>query len=157
MLGTAAKGAAKAIAGRFFPGDDPRQSEAEAAIANTIRVELAQIEAAIRTKELELEAELAKAQRDVIIADAKGESTLQRNWRPGLMILFGTLFATVAIIVVLDPAPEVDPERMAIIGDLFKLLMFGFGGFIGGRTAEKMTATIVSGKTERMKNNGGGQ
>jgi hypothetical protein len=37
---------------------------------------------------MEARAKLREAQRDIIVAEAKGESWLQRNWRPMTMLFF---------------------------------------------------------------------
>lgn len=98
---------------------------------------LAQIESQIEMKMLEYEAKIAQFQSDVIIAEAKGESYLQRNWRPLLMVVFGIIVANNYII-----APYLDAifdwkVVLEIPEQLWGLLKLGVGGYIGGRSVEK--------------------
>lgn len=79
---------------------------------------------------------------DIIKAEAGGESWLQRNWRPILML---TIVAIVANNYLVAPylnamlgagaVPVLDlPER------LWNLMTLGVGGYVGGRTVEKVAA-----------------
>ena len=58
-----------------------------------------------------------KAATDIILAEAKGESTVQRSWRPWLMILFGIIIANNYIIypylrLFFSEAPHLDIAQM---------------------------------------------
>lgn len=89
-----------------------------------------------------LQNQLMGYQKDIIIAEATGESWLQRNWRPIIMLLFGSLLAWNYVVAPLGswiaamfggpafPALEMPTE-------FFTLLTVGIGGYIGGRSAEK--------------------
>ena len=68
----------------------------------------------------------------VIQAEAKGESWLQRNWRPMLMCLFGVIVANNYIVVPLFGTPSAD-----IPPDMWDLLKLGVGGYVLGRSVEK--------------------
>ncbi|MCW8915057.1 MAG: holin family protein [Magnetovibrio sp.] len=76
-------------------------------------------------KELEVAA-------SILVAEAQGESWLQRNWRPLLMVLFGVIIANNYILVPIfgTPSAEIPP-------DMWDLLKLGVGGYVVGRTAEK--------------------
>ncbi len=73
-----------------------------------------------------------EAAASIIVAEAKGESWLQRNWRPGLMTLFGLIIANNYMIVPLFGTPAAD-----IPPDMWDLLKLGVGGYIVGRSVEK--------------------
>ena len=107
------------------------------------------------SKEEKLEAQLklqalifqATAQADeqakeVILAEAKGESWLQRNWRPLLMTEFGViigwnyLFSPLATFVSSWFGGPVFP-MLEIVGEFWTLLTIGLGGYIAARTYEK--------------------
>lgn len=78
-----------------------------------------------------------KAQRDVIVAEAKGESWLQRNWRPLTMLTF------VAIIISYAfgwTSPDLDKD---IVGKMFDIMQIGIGGYIIGRSAEKAAPSVA--------------
>lgn len=82
---------------------------------------------------------LLKGQIDIILAEVKGESWLQRNWRPILMLTSITIIANNYII-----APYIGlffPDKELILelpGGLWALLNLGVGGYIAGRTVEKL-------------------
>ena len=73
-----------------------------------------------------------EAAASIIVAEAQGESWLQRNWRPLLMVLFGAIIANNYMLVPIfgTPAAEIPP-------DMWDLLKLGVGGYVVGRTAEK--------------------
>lgn len=82
-----------------------------------------------------------KAATDVILAEAKGESNVQRSWRPWLMILFGVIIANNYIIYPYLRLFFPDAPLMDIPPDMWTLLQLGVAGYIGGRTSEKLMKT----------------
>lgn len=88
-------------------------------------------------KILSYQAEVTKYQSDVIIAEAKGESWLQRNWRPSLMAIFGIIVANNYIIAPYLEAMFDWQVVLEIPEQLWGLLKLGVGGYIGGRSIEK--------------------
>jgi hypothetical protein len=89
----------------------------------------------LREKELELQ----KMQTDIIIAEAKG-NWLQRSWRPILMLSFGFIVIYTKFISQLAPqliTPVLEPE-------FWSLLKLGIGGYVIGRSGEKIAATIAN-------------
>ncbi len=73
-----------------------------------------------------------EAAANIIQAEAKGESWLQRNWRPLLMCLFGLIIANNYLVVPLFGTPMAD-----IPPDMWELLKLGVGGYVVGRSVEK--------------------
>ena len=71
-------------------------------------------------------------QTEIIIAEAKG-NWLQRSWRPILMLSFGFIVIYVKFVAPLFslPIPELENE-------FWNLLQLGIGGYVIGRTGEKM-------------------
>jgi hypothetical protein len=90
----------------------------------------------IRQKELELQ----QMQTDIIIAEAKG-NWLQRSWRPILMLAFGFIVIYVKFI-----APLFDFKIPELENEFWNLLQLGIGGYVIGRTGEKMMKTFVEKK-----------
>lgn len=95
------------------------------------------MEAALTGKVLEYETKLVQAQASIIKAEATGHSWLQRNWRPGLMALFGFIVFNNYVLA---------PYLLAIFGssvalelppDMWTLMKIGLGGYVIGRSAEK--------------------
>lgn len=121
-------------------------------LAAKIKAELAaQINNILHTEVLEL----LKAQSSIIIAEAQGESWLQRNWRPLLMMLFGCIVANNYVI-----APYlsmlVGPEAKLILEvppDMWSLLKLGVSGYVVGRSVEKIAdGAGLSGAWSKVKN-----
>jgi len=82
--------------------------------------------------------ELLKAQSSIILAEANGKSWLQRNWRPMLMMV---IIAIIANNFVIFPYLSMFTDKTVILDlpePLYKLMFIGVGGYIGGRTAEKV-------------------
>ncbi len=83
-------------------------------------------------------AAIEQAAASVVLAEASGESWLQRNWRPLTMLSFVgiivnnhilypylTLFGLPSVMLELDPA-------------MWDLIKIGLGGYVVGRSGEKM-------------------
>lgn len=98
-----------------------------------------QMQAAMKAQEYE--SELLKAQATIITAEAQGDSWLQRNWRPLMMVWFGVLLGMYWF--------GFTPDNMSekTIDNLFTLLQIGIGGYIAGRSVEKIIPKV----TEAMK------
>ena len=111
--------------------DPKKKAEAEAVL----------IEA--RTRAEELDARLAEAGRDVVVAEATGHSRVQREWRPHFMYLCMVLLFWHAVpLPLLSVALDVPLEALvglaAVPSGLWTLLTVGMGGYIGARTLEKI-------------------
>ena len=97
----------------------------------------------------ELLAREAEAARDVIIAEARSESWLTRTWRPLVAISFALVVIFYALILPISVdwfgAP---PVRVgdALLGWVMQAVMLALGGYIGGRSAEKIARIIMTGK-----------
>jgi len=84
-----------------------------------------------------LEVELQERAR-IIAAEARGESWLQRNWRPIMMLV---IVAIVANNYLLAPYLRlIFPQYVTMLElpeHLWNLMTLGVGGYIAGRTVEK--------------------
>jgi len=87
----------------------------------------------IQQKELELQ----KMQTEIIVAEAKG-NWLQRSWRPILMLAFGFIVIYVKFI-----APLFDLKIPELENEFRNLLQLGIGGYVIGRSTEKIADNIV--------------
>ena len=103
---------------------------------------LATAQAATYSQVLQYEARLNESRERIIVAEATGQSWLQRNWRPILMLSF------VAIIVnnyILFPYAGLLDYRIQVL-DLpdgaWTLLQIGVGGYIVGRSGEKIVQNL---------------
>lgn len=86
----------------------------------------------IQQKELELQ----KMQTEIIVAEANG-NWLQRSWRPILMLSFGFIVIYVKFI-----APLFDLKIPILENEFWNLLQLGIGGYVIGRSAEKIADKI---------------
>ena len=84
--------------------------------------------------------ELQRLQTEIIVAEANG-NWLQRSWRPILMLAFGFIVIYVKFIAPLFslPIPPLEDE-------FWNLLQIGIGGYVIGRTGEKMIKEYASTK-----------
>lgn len=103
----------------------------------TSKEEKIQAENVIKQILLQKQLELQKMQTDIIITEAKG-NWLQRSWRPLLMLSFGFIVIYVKFIGPLFglPIPELELE-------FWELLKIGIGGYVVGRSAEKIANNIT--------------
>ena len=105
--------------------------------ANQLRAEMFKVQTEVSMKMLEYERQLLDAQKSIIVAEAQGQSWLQRSWRPITMMTF-------LVLVVCDSfgwlANPLAPEA-------WTLLQIGLGGYVAGRSLEKVAPKV----TEVMK------
>jgi hypothetical protein len=90
------------------------------------------LKAQFKMQALNYQQQELNAQKEIIVAEAKGESPLQRNWRPL------TMLTLVGLVVAhwFGYTPE-NLSQEAIEG-LFTLVQIGLGGYVIGRSGEKM-------------------
>lgn len=99
--------------------------------AQRAKAEMMTIMADAQAKEME-------AKSKVVVAEAKGESAVQRNWRPHLMYLFMFILAFNYIIAPIMGMFGLTIETLPIPNDMWFLLTIGVGGYIGSRGFEKV-------------------
>lgn len=97
---------------------------------------------------------LAEAARDVLVAEAKGESWMQRNWRPLFMLcIVFVIMANGFFLPILSAMTRVDLVKLqgwdAIPQALWSLAQIGVGGYVVGRSAEKIADSMAKGQTGR--------
>ena len=94
------------------------------------------IRAQLTTELLANNSAVTKAASEVVMAEAQGESWLQRNWRPMLMVWFALLIGGYWFGFVPANMP------ISVVESLFTLVQIGVGGYVVGRTGEKIAATL---------------
>ena len=95
------------------------------------------LKAAIGTELLRSNSEISRAAADVVMAEARGESWLQRSWRPLLMVWFAILIGSYWFGIVPANLP------VPIVQDLFTLVQIGIGGYVVGRSGEKIAHAVA--------------
>lgn len=94
--------------------------------------QLAEMQFRMQEKVLDYETKLMEYQASVISAEAKGESWLQRSWRPITMLIFVFL----VVLKWLGVTPPGITESVEL--QLMSLIKIGLGGYIIGRSGEKI-------------------
>ncbi len=105
--------------------------------------EIKKVENELLGKVIEYERQLLESKTKIITAEATGQSWLQRNWRPITMLTF-------LVLVVCDGfgwlASPLAPEA-------WTLLQLGLGGYVAGRSAEKITSQYMGARNPEGKVN----
>jgi len=108
----------------------------------------AEAKAKLTSEILKNEAAFAQAAAKVIVAEAQGHSWMQRNWRPslmftimGLMIWNGVAAPLIAVGFGVD-LPLLQAWQ-AIPAEMWTLLSIGVGGYIAGRSGEKIASSMA--------------
>ena len=110
------------------------------------------ITAKVKLALMSQETQLVQASRDVVVAEAQGESFLQRNWRPIIMLIFGAILANNYILVPWLVAFGVDTIAVLDMPEgLWTLLSIGLGGYVVGRTIEKTGSSVNIGQALAQK------
>jgi hypothetical protein len=108
-----------------------------------VKNELRRLENDITSQVLDYEKELLQSKTELVGAEIRGKSWLQRNWRPLLML------AVVAIIVnnyILFPYLSAfgveEAQMLELPNGLWTLLTTGVGGYVVGRSGEKIAEKL---------------
>ena len=88
------------------------------------------------SKIIDYEKEQLQVQSKIVTAEAQGQSWLQRNWRPITMLTF--------LVLVVCDAFGMLAFRLA--DQAWLLLQVGLGGYVVGRSAEKITKSYMAKK-----------
>lgn len=102
------------------------------------RAKLMMIQGEILKEVSNFESILVEAQSKIIIAEAQSQSWLTRNWRPLLMLDFIIIiFWNHFVAEVFGVTPATIPDQM------WSVIKIGVGGYIGGRTFEKVAPKVI--------------
>lgn len=91
-----------------------------------------ELKTAVTQQLLQMDSQEMKGAIDIVLAEARGESWLQRNWRPLTMLTFVGLI--VARWLGFAAPGMSEAEYMAI----WEIMKIGLGGYVLGRSAEKV-------------------
>lgn len=100
----------------------------------TLQNQMVSLQNQMAEKMLDYETKLLSAQADIIKAEAQGASWIQRNWRPCTMFTF-------LILVVCDSFGWL---HNPLAPQAWTLLQIGLGGYVVGRSAEKIAPHVAS-------------
>ena len=153
VLGTALGGPAGAVVGSLVAsalGTSSSPDAVNAAIAadpasaaKILQVQTEHQEALVKMQ-TDYQTNLDTQRSDVIQAEAKSDSWMASNWRPILMLTFTAIVAMNWLIlpVVSWFGPHLVP--LVLPPDMWALLKIGVGGYIVGRSGEKITSSLKS-------------
>ena len=121
------------IAGIFKPAaeliDELHTSEEEKIIQQR---RLLEIQAMVLDSSLQYEKELMTAKAEIVTAEAKSEHWITATWRPITMLSFLALAVGDALGWLPNPLRD----------EAWMLLQLGLGGYVVGRSAEKVIKTV---------------
>jgi len=89
------------------------------------------IQASVLAQVIEFESELIQAKSSIIVAEAKSDSWITSSWRPMVMLLLSGIVLESRI-----TGAAIDPE-------MWGLLKLGLGGYVIGRSVEKIAPKVV--------------
>ena len=114
----------------LFTSDEERQAVTNElkGIENAAQSQVLVLEGKI----VELQGKVLEAQSQIITAEAKGESWLQRNWRPIAMLTF-------LVLVCFDSFGWL---AFRLSAQAWELLQLGIGGYVIGRSVEKAAPSV---------------
>lgn len=101
-----------------------------------IKNKMMQIQANAYTQAIELEKQVMQAKASIITAEANGQSWLQRSWRPITMLTFLALVVADSFGWLANP----------LATEAWTLLQIGLGGYVVGRSAEKIAPVVMKGR-----------
>lgn len=93
---------------------------------------------------LEIQSQALRTRADVIVAEAKSEGALPRSWRPITMLTFVFIIAWNYIIGPLISAIFNVSVTLPIPPDMWSLLKIGLGGYVVGRSGEKIAPHVAT-------------
>ncbi len=106
-------------------------------------LELGKIQHSAVQNALNFEIKQVRAQADIIIAEAKS-GWLTRNWRPLLMLTFMAIIVNNFLIWPYSTELGIVAKELDFPVWMQELLKIGVGGYIGGRSAEKIIPATVA-------------
>jgi hypothetical protein len=91
----------------------------------------------IEQQQIKAQSELNQVQGEIIKAEASGESYLQRNWRPIVMLVFAGLVVAHWLGYTAENLSE------GSISMLLGIVKIGIGGYVIGRSGEKIAPQVI--------------
>lgn len=126
-------GIATIIAGLFKPAadliDNLHTSEEE---KGQIELEFAKLQLNTAIQMVDYEKQLLAGQTEIVVAEARGGSWIQKSWRPITMLTF------LGLVV----ADSFGLLAFRLAEEAWTLLQIGLGGYVVGRSAEKMAPQL---------------
>lgn len=110
-----------------------------------LQAQIKKVENELLAKVIDYESQLLEGKTKIITAEAMGQSWLQRNWRPITMLTF-------LILVVLDSFGLL---ANPLADEAWVLLQIGLGGYVAGRSVEKVAKQYMGSRSAEGRLAGG--
>jgi hypothetical protein len=110
-----------------------------------LQSEIKAVENELLAKVIDYESQLLANKTEIITAEATGQSWMQRNWRPITMLTFLALVVCDSFGWLANP----------LASEAWTLLQIGLGGYVAGRSAEKMTQQYLKARPADNKDSNG--
>lgn len=108
-----------------------------------VKVEMMRINQSFVARVMDYEDKLLNAKADIIKAEAAGASWMQRSWRPITMLTF-------LVLVVCDSFGWL---AFRLAEQAWNLLQLGLGGYVIGRSVEKVAPAVIDSINKVQANN----
>jgi hypothetical protein len=108
-----------------------------------LQAQIKAVENELLAKVIDYESKLLESKTAIITAEATGQSWMQCNWRPITMLTF------LALVVLNSFGLLVTP----LANEAWTLLQIGLGGYVAGRSAEKMSQQYLKARPVEDKGN----
>ena len=89
---------------------------------------------------------IVDAQSKVLVAEAQSASWLTRSWRPIVMLSFAGI-----LVYTFFAGPMLGLRVVDIPEDMWTMLQVGLGGYVGGRSVEKLAEILPRALKKRKK------
>ena len=103
------------------------------------KTELTKYQVDLTSKVMEMEMVFLKAQSSVLKAEMQHGNWLTRSWRPLVMLMFSGFIVWFGI----GTAFEIPVPSEAFVNSMMTLIKIGMGGYILGRSGEKIAVNVV--------------
>lgn len=110
--------------------------------AVTDKDQAARLKSELQTRLIEQQDASMQARMKVLLGEIKGESWLQRNWRPLLMTTISAIIANNYLVAPYLGAMFGVGLQLELPERMWDLMTLGVGGYIAGRSGEKIAGTI---------------
>jgi Holin of 3TMs, for gene-transfer release len=112
------------------------------------------LEADLQTKLADHLGKTEELEQAVVLAEIKSEDWLTRNWRPMVMLTLMGFIVFVGLVLpgmdfVFGRTVVFNPRWTALPPQFWDFLSIGVGGYIGGRTLEKVAGQVIVPKVRR--------
>lgn len=102
----------------------------------TLQNEVTTKQIELLSKQMDLEKQLLDAKASILKTEAKSESWMVRSWRPITMLTFLAIIVLHSLNLI-ELRPEFAKEFMTLV-------QIGLGGYVVGRSAEKVAPAVAS-------------